>query len=768
MAARGSVDPTGCQEHFTQLIRRAVQLRRDFFRGDSLQPHRGTTIHSRESCDRQLKILFTSASHYGQLAASRNHDADANSNKFTPVTTGNEANERESVVADFCWEHSSEVSPQSRWRHSDEITRWWAYLCCDWLREVLVTGLACCEMFHIVACLPAGEWWWGGKFFASKWVELVERDDRNIGLVVLWEGGKTSGARPFSANRMLISYHGGDRGDVVVKFLTSHQGEAGSIPSAVAPIITRGNRAGCRWSAGFLGGLPFFIIPAPYSPPFTLRVEVVVVWSPRGSPGRRGAIHGGEEFKMNTSSRGQAAQHRGEDYGGVVRGRAAAWRGRRQPRPWSIPHNKATIIYSLTRIPGHPARVRDVRACVGCMSNGGRPRDLQLASRLEPGVVSSCSAFVTDLSLRRLLITTGHPRPLRCAEDGNASGKSIAARRRGGVFQFSSDGGQERLGENSSVRAHYLPQRVHGPEGGTGMKGRGKREIPEKTRRPTASSGTIPTCENPVTRQGIEPSSPWWEASVLIAQPPMDSELRLLTTPSSVLSNVAGVPALESRRPNQCATMHKTTTEQARIQLRKELEVPSMTNHTFTARISKRVKGAECACQGCAQVRRRQVGELISSDLSATRPRGLGGRSECERGPRGLPTNTSSRPVGGSSHCDCISALEGGMGVEWCVYLLQPPPGGVQTLPLPATSGAYEMQPGKINWVNSVTALSRHTTKMDCEYVDLHLTSTIMESRPASLLTGRRQCRFCDRFLPIVKMLVNMRERPVRRVLFAR
>ncbi|KAJ8871559.1 hypothetical protein PR048_027885 [Dryococelus australis] len=30
----------------------------------------------------------------------------------------------------------------------------------------------------------------------------------------------------------------------------------------------------------------------------------------------------------------------------------------------------------------------------------------------------------------------------------------------------------------------------------------------------------IPTCENPVTRPGIEPGSPWWEASVLIAQPP--------------------------------------------------------------------------------------------------------------------------------------------------------------------------------------------------------------------------------------------------------
>ncbi|KAJ8896117.1 hypothetical protein PR048_001459 [Dryococelus australis] len=52
------------------------------------------------------------------------------------------------------------------------------------------------------------------------------------------------------------------------------------------------------------------------------------------------------------------------------------------------------------------------------------------------------------------------------------------------------------------------------------MKGRGKWEIPEKTCRPTASSGTIPTCEDPATRPGIEPGSPWWEASVLTIQPP--------------------------------------------------------------------------------------------------------------------------------------------------------------------------------------------------------------------------------------------------------
>ncbi|KAJ8867656.1 hypothetical protein PR048_031459 [Dryococelus australis] len=37
------------------------------------------------------------------------------------------------------------------------------------------------------------------------------------------------------------------------------------------------------------------------------------------------------------------------------------------------------------------------------------------------------------------------------------------------------------------------------------MLGRGKREIPEKTRQPTASSGTIPTCGNPIaTPLGIE------------------------------------------------------------------------------------------------------------------------------------------------------------------------------------------------------------------------------------------------------------------------
>ncbi|KAJ8897054.1 hypothetical protein PR048_002400 [Dryococelus australis] len=51
--------------------------------------------------------------------------------------------------------------------------------------------------------------------------------------------------------------------------------------------------------------------------------------------------------------------------------------------------------------------------------------------------------------------------------------------------------------------------------------GREKRKIPEKTRRPAASFGTIPTCENSgMTPPRIEPGSPWWEASSLATIPP--------------------------------------------------------------------------------------------------------------------------------------------------------------------------------------------------------------------------------------------------------
>ncbi|KAJ8881827.1 hypothetical protein PR048_018313 [Dryococelus australis] len=57
---------------------------------------------------------------------------------------------------------------------------------------------------------------------------------------------------------------------------------------------------------------------------------------------------------------------------------------------------------------------------------------------------------------------------------------------------------------------------------GAGMQGRGKREYPEKARRQATSPSTIPTCQNPgVNPPGIKPGSPWWEASVLATAPPL-------------------------------------------------------------------------------------------------------------------------------------------------------------------------------------------------------------------------------------------------------
>ncbi|KAJ8893531.1 hypothetical protein PR048_006129 [Dryococelus australis] len=72
-----------------------------------------------------------------------------------------------------------------------------------------------------------------------------------------------------------------------------------------------------------------------------------------------------------------------------------------------------------------------------------------------------------------------------------------------------------------------------------------KREFPEKTRRSAESSDTILSCKNPVTQPGIEPGSPWWEASVLIVQPSLNIELevlalRLLASRQGELGSITG------------------------------------------------------------------------------------------------------------------------------------------------------------------------------------------------------------------------------------
>ncbi|KAJ8869255.1 hypothetical protein PR048_030827 [Dryococelus australis] len=76
----------------------------------------------------------------------------------------------------------------------------------------------------------------------------------------------------------------------------------------------------------------------------------------------------------------------------------------------------------------------------------------------------------------------------------------------------------------SAAPNYELPRRRDGKsllsvKSSAGMQGRGKRKVPEKTRRPAASSSTIPTCEiSGATPPGFELGPPWWEASVILRE----------------------------------------------------------------------------------------------------------------------------------------------------------------------------------------------------------------------------------------------------------
>ncbi|KAJ8866765.1 hypothetical protein PR048_032626 [Dryococelus australis] len=86
-------------------------------------------------------------------------------------------------------------------------------------------------------------------------------------------------------------------------------------------------------------------------------------------------------------------------------------------------------------------------------------------------------------------------------------------------------------------------------QGGSAAPEVGEREIPEKTRRSMAFSGTIPTCENPATRPGIEPGSPWWEASS------MSIDYSLLARTPDVAPTQGGTRRLrEQHQEHWCAT----------------------------------------------------------------------------------------------------------------------------------------------------------------------------------------------------------------------
>ncbi|KAJ8870091.1 hypothetical protein PR048_029102 [Dryococelus australis] len=107
----------------------------------------------------------------------------------------------------------------------------------------------------------------------------------------------------------------------------------------------------------------------------------------------------------------------------------------------------------------------------------------------------------------------------------NVSQHAVANETRGSFPEAGATSQRTATPTSREAPRHFLT-RSQGDEGverevcsSAGMKGRGKREIPEKNRRQTASSGTIPTCENSqVTQPGFEPGSTWWEASSLTAQ----------------------------------------------------------------------------------------------------------------------------------------------------------------------------------------------------------------------------------------------------------
>ncbi|KAJ8893642.1 hypothetical protein PR048_006242 [Dryococelus australis] len=107
--------------------------------------------------------------------------------------------------------------------------------------------------------------------------------------------------------------------------------------------------------------------------------------------------------------------------------------------------------------------------------------------------------------------------------------------------------------------------RANEGEVSTGMKGLGKREIPEETRRPAASSSTIPTCEN-----SDEPGSAWWEVSSLTAWPPWPllsylKSYRIAGWPRAVMCYCKMIPKLTME--SVCSQRKSRTTSRNVISL---------------------------------------------------------------------------------------------------------------------------------------------------------------------------------------------------------
>ncbi|KAJ8869873.1 hypothetical protein PR048_028882 [Dryococelus australis] len=139
-----------------------------------------------------------------------------------------------------------------------------------------------------------------------------------------------------------------------------------------------------------------------------------------------------------------------------------------------------------------------------------------------------CRCRIRHTSSSSAVVVTAAGSPGHGSRAGGSSrrqarGQHLAAAAVGDPTTLLRRASSETLARLACIRRIYRyrtpVRRIRVREGwrSAGMKGRGKREIPEKTRRPAASSHMR---KSGVIRPGIEPGSLWWEASRLTAQPP--------------------------------------------------------------------------------------------------------------------------------------------------------------------------------------------------------------------------------------------------------
>ncbi|KAJ8873353.1 hypothetical protein PR048_026987 [Dryococelus australis] len=138
---------------------------------------------------------------------------------------------------------------------------------------------------------------------------------------------------------------------------------------------------------------------------------------------------------------------------------------------------------------------------------------------------------------------------------------------------------------------------------------------PEKTRRPAASSGTIPTCENPgVTRPEIEPGSPRREASSLTAQPQRpEQHLRIVTCTYPQWNG----PPVRTPRPTSRsegairATVTRTPSASSLLRARRAVFPLGISHSRKPRRDEKTAKQQEVDSSSCAGMQLDQLCMLL-------------------------------------------------------------------------------------------------------------------------------------------------------------